>query len=71
MTSAKAIFVNFLKRLDFTEEQAVEEYARVSDKSMPEYLTMPRYGATKALKRSERHSVYMSWENAQNHASFV
>lgn len=70
MQNARSIFVNFLMREGWTQEQATTECDFVDGKTKDQYVYTARIGATKPLNRKEKMSVYMAWENAQNHATF-
>lgn len=71
METAKSLFILFTTRSRLlTREQAKEEFARINGKSYDEYLTSARIGANFRLNRIARRSLYLTYENAQNHAGF-
>ena len=54
-----------------TGTEASAEVNRVTSvKTMDEYFRVSRKGSTVPLTRRERMSIWMLWENAQNHANF-
>jgi DnaJ-class molecular chaperone len=69
--TVQTIFVNFVSRDGtLTREQATEEFARLQNKTLDQYLTTCRIGGTFRLDRAARRSLYLTYENAQNHAGF-
>lgn len=72
----RRVMIGFLMRdHGFTQEQAINElqYLFVSQTvtgSEGQYLTRSRVGATKALSRGLRISIFQSFKNAINHATF-
>lgn len=66
------IFSGFLKREGvLTGYEAFAEINRVlSVKTMKEYFRVSRKGSTVPLTRRQRMSIWMLWENAQNHADY-
>ena len=73
---AKATFIGMLQRdMGFTNEQAEQEFKFLvvnRAQMLREYYTVQlrRVGATKTLNRAQRVSVYDTFENALNHATF-
>lgn len=66
----KNIFIEFVRRDGYTIKQATEEFRRIDGKTLDGYLTTSRLGASFVLTRAERRNIYMTYENALNHASF-
>lgn len=74
-TLIRHTFIEFMVRDGFDRKQASHEFdnfltvngqIRLRDS----YLMMSRLGATLSLNREARAKVYMTFENALNHASF-
>ena len=71
-SSHKSIFVTFITRSGMmSAADAAAEFDFIGDMSMNEYLMARRIGMGVALSRADRASVYMTFENALNHASFA
>lgn len=72
---AKSTFIGFaIRDIGLTRAQATEEVARlfanpVRPVKREHYLTVFRAGAPFTLTRAARQSVYMTFENAINHAT--
>ena len=72
---AKNTFVKMLIRdMGFTASQATSEFCLIVvnnvQMNIGNYLSVRRIGATKMLSRADRCSVYATFENALNHATF-
>ena len=70
-----ATFTAFMQRDGFTREQATSELSilLVNDRPVLRsyYLTARRTGQSFALTRQQRASVYLTFENAINHATLA
>ena len=77
LSDIRPIFIGFLTRdLDFTYAQANAEWRllTLTGQIMPRdfyVLRARRVGFYKPLTRADRIEVYMTLENAQNHAAFA
>lgn len=74
--TTKEIIVNFLQRdFGFTEFDARQELEVLFVNDIPctrdYYLTVRRFGLVAKCSRAVRISIYESFLNAQNHASFA
>lgn len=67
------IFIGFLIRdFGFKLKEAEKENALIGHLPNREaYIKVARYGATIALTRKLRHSIYSAYENAINHATII
>ncbi len=67
-TIAKSIFTQFLEREGFSADFSEAEFLLIdSCKSLDEYKSIRRLGL-KAITRDTRISLYLSYQNAYNHA---
>lgn len=68
-------FTAFMQREGYTYEQAASELSilLVNDRPVLRdyYLTARRTGQSLTLTRQQRASVYLTFENAINHATFA
>jgi hypothetical protein len=75
LSRLRATFTAFMQRDGFTHEQAASELSILLVNDRPvlrdHYLTARRTGQSFPLNRQQRASVYMTFENAINHATFA
>ena len=71
---ANQIIAEWLARdttLGFNLNTGAEEAERLAEcVTLSDYIHYKRAGARVALTRQKRKSIWMMWENAQNHADF-
>jgi hypothetical protein len=72
--TSKQIFVEFMKRDGFDSKTAIhefEEFLTINGqvRTKESYIMMSHVGSTIPTNRADRVSIYLTFENALNHAT--
>jgi uncharacterized protein (UPF0262 family) len=70
-TTAKDIFVMFMMREGFLNNDAAAEFDLIEGKTEAEYMTARRTGLMAIGGRAARKNIFATYENALNHSTFV